>query len=190
MTFLPEVVELKAMTTQLRNKGLIDGRYKYQSDGLICVDDLSGLETLLTEISSGYDSSDDSKVSFDHYKEVFGMLSMMRTIAQKYNKGTFDTFRKLKVYFLHGHRNAILHWSMSMQTVGVLPMNKEQRVRYLDGAENLQVIRQLKEEHKAAVNRSQDCKPSLLSFVNPSITGLNEGKHMSIVAEEGLYEYA
>lgn len=37
----------------------------------------------------------------------------------------------------------------------------------------------------AMVNGNQDSRPSLLSIVNPSIIRLNEGKHMSIVAEEG-----
>lgn len=52
------------------------------------------------------------------------------------------------------------------------------------------MIKQLKEEHKMALNAAtangnQDSRPSLLSIVNPSIIRLNEGKHMSIVAEEG-----
>ncbi|EIE87225.1 hypothetical protein RO3G_11936 [Rhizopus delemar RA 99-880] len=98
------------MTTQLKNKGLIYGRYKYQADDLICADDLSGLEILLTEVSSGYGSGDDSKASFDYYKAMFGMLSMMRTIAQKYNKDTFDTFSNLKVHFLHGHGRQQFHY--------------------------------------------------------------------------------
>ncbi|KAG0745759.1 hypothetical protein G6F57_001287 [Rhizopus arrhizus] len=201
-------IELEAMTVQLKNKGMTDGRYKYNADGLICANDFSSLEILLTEVSSGYGSGDSSKASFDHYKAMFGMLSMMRTIAETYNKGTFDTFRKLKIHFLHGHGNAIRHWSMSMQTLGVFLMNKEQRVVvpvdfkekgitmipflqfYLTLAagceESLKVIKQLKEERKMAMaNRNQDCRPSLLSFLNPSIIRLNEGKHMSIVAEEG-----
>ncbi|KAG1451682.1 hypothetical protein G6F55_009062 [Rhizopus delemar] len=109
-TFLPGEIELEAMTTQLKNKGLIYGRYKYQADDLICADDLSGLEILLTEVSSGYGSGDDSKASFDYYKAMFGMLSMMRTIAQKYNKDTFDTFSNLKVHFLHGRGRQQFHY--------------------------------------------------------------------------------
>lgn len=94
---------MEAMTTQLKNKGMTDGRYKYNVDGLIYANDSSGLEILLTEVSSGYGSGNGSKVSFDHYKAMFGMLSMMRTIAQTYNEGTFNTFKKLKIHFLHGH---------------------------------------------------------------------------------------
>lgn len=50
-------------------------------------------------------------------------------------------------------------------------------------------MKQLKEEHKTAVNAAAsntDCSQCLLSFVNPSIIRLNEGKHMAAVAEEGL----
>ncbi|KAI9340614.1 hypothetical protein BD770DRAFT_422260 [Pilaira anomala] len=191
---------------------MTDGRYKYKADGLVCANDFSSLEILLTEVSSGYGSSDSSKVSFDHYKGLFGMLSMMRTIAQTYNKGTIDTFRKLKIHFLHGHGDAIRHWSMSMQTQGVFLMNKEQKAVvpvdfkekdismipfiqfYLTVAtgceETLEVIKQLKKEHKMTVNAAtangnQDSRLNLLSIVNPSIIRLNEGKHMNIVAEEG-----
>jgi hypothetical protein len=110
ITFLPEEIELEAMTAQLKNKGMTDGRYKYNADGLICANDFSGLEILLTEVSSGYGSGDGSKVSFDHYKAMFGMLSMMRIIAQTYNKGTFDTFRKLKIHFLHDHGRQQYHY--------------------------------------------------------------------------------
>ncbi|KAI9005466.1 hypothetical protein CLU79DRAFT_713129 [Phycomyces nitens] len=191
---------------------MTDGRYKYYADGLICANDFSSLEILLTEVSSGYGGGNSSKVSFDHYKAMLGMLSMLRTIAQKYNKATFDTFKKLKIHFLHGHGDAIQHWSMSMQTLGVFFMTKEQRVVvpvefkekdismipfiqfYLTLAaeceESLIAIKQLKEEHKIAVNapmanKNQECRPSLLSMVNPSIIRLNEGKHTSVVAEEG-----
>ncbi|KAI8646534.1 hypothetical protein BD408DRAFT_336494 [Parasitella parasitica] len=189
---------------------MTDGRYKYKADGMICANDFSSLEILLGEVSSGYGNSDSSKVSFDHYKGMFGILSMMRTVAQTYNKGTIDTFGKLKIHFFHGYGDAIRHWSISMETQGAFLMNKEQKAVvpvdfkekdismipfiqfYLTLAagceESLEVIKQLKEEHKMAVNAatgSQGSRPSLLSVVNPSKIRLNEGKHMSIVAEEG-----
>lgn len=103
LTFLPEEIELEAMIVQLKNKGMTNGRYKYNAGGVICAVDFSHLEIWLTEVSSKYVSSDTGKVCFDHYKAMLGILAMMRTIAQKYNKGTFDTFRKLKVRFLHGY---------------------------------------------------------------------------------------
>ncbi|KAI9246114.1 hypothetical protein BDA99DRAFT_426988, partial [Phascolomyces articulosus] len=48
-------------------------------------------------------SNNSRKSSFDHYKTMLGMLAMLRTLAQKYSKASFSTFRKLKVHFLHGH---------------------------------------------------------------------------------------
>ncbi|KAI7882130.1 uncharacterized protein EV154DRAFT_523166 [Mucor mucedo] len=101
---------------------------------------------------------------------------------------------------------------MSMQTQGVFLMNKEQKAVvpvdfkekdismipfiqfYLTVAtgceETLEVIKQLKKEHKMTVNAAtangnQDSRLNLLSIVNPSIIRLNEGKHMNVVAEEG-----
>ncbi|KAJ8661500.1 hypothetical protein O0I10_002766 [Lichtheimia ornata] len=93
------------MSTQLNSQGLTNGRYRYCADGIISVDDFSGLEILLTEVSSGFGNSDTSKISFDHYKVLFGMLSMIRTLAQRYNKGSLDTFRTSKIHFLHAHCN-------------------------------------------------------------------------------------
>ncbi|CEG76176.1 hypothetical protein RMATCC62417_11108 [Rhizopus microsporus] len=186
---------------------------QYNADGVIYVDGFSHLELLLTEVSSGYGSNDTEKVSFDHYKAMFGMLAMIRNIAQQYSKGTFDTFRKLKIHFLHGHGDAIRHWSISVQALGVYLMDEEQKVvvsvdfKQKDITmmpfffnffltletgleESLQVIKQLKEEHKTAVNAtttsSLNYSQSLLSLVNSSIIRLNEGKQMTAAAEEGL----
>lgn len=110
ITFLPGEIDLEAMTVQLKDKGMTDGRYKYKADGLICANDFSSLEILLTEVSSGFGCTDISKVSFDHYKGMFGMLSMIRTIAQKYNRGTIQTFKKLKIHFIHGHGRQQYHY--------------------------------------------------------------------------------
>lgn len=70
--------------------------YKYNADGTLRVNDLSANEIL------GY--SDAGKTSFDHYKGMFGMLAMIRTMAQLYNEATFNTFNtftKTKIHFLH-----------------------------------------------------------------------------------------
>ncbi|KAI9265546.1 hypothetical protein EDC94DRAFT_605229 [Helicostylum pulchrum] len=60
-------IELGTMTTQLKIKGIADGCYRYNADGLIIANDFSGLKILLTEVSSGYDCDESSKVSFDYY---------------------------------------------------------------------------------------------------------------------------
>ncbi|ORE03569.1 hypothetical protein BCV72DRAFT_182948, partial [Rhizopus microsporus var. microsporus] len=66
---------------QLKNKRMTDDRYKYNVDGMIYADDFSHLELLLIKVSSEYVSNDTGKVSFDHYKAMFGMLAIIRNIA-------------------------------------------------------------------------------------------------------------
>lgn len=103
VTFFPGEIELDAMTIQLKQKGMNDRRYKYNADGTLRANDLSATEILLTEVSSGYGSNDAGKISFDHYKAMFGMLAMIRTVALLYDKVSFNTFTKLKIHFLHAH---------------------------------------------------------------------------------------
>lgn len=88
---------------QLKQQGIRDGRLKYDADGLLRADDFCGLGMLLTEVSSGYGKHDNRKVSFDHYKAMFGLLAMLRTLADRFQKATFKTFTKMKVHFLHAH---------------------------------------------------------------------------------------
>ncbi|KAG1103979.1 hypothetical protein G6F42_017151 [Rhizopus arrhizus] len=128
ITFFPGEIELNSMTTQLKQKGMNDGRYKYNADGTLMVNNFSAIGILLTEVSSGYGSNEAGKISFDHYKAMFGMLAMIRTVAQLYDKVSFNTFTKLKIHFLHAHGNSIRHWSMSTQAPGIYIMTKEQRV--------------------------------------------------------------
>ncbi|KAG0745649.1 hypothetical protein G6F57_008164 [Rhizopus arrhizus] len=40
-------------------------------------------EILILETSSAYNSASDEKVSFDHYEAMFGLLAMMKTIAEE-----------------------------------------------------------------------------------------------------------
>lgn len=90
VTFYPGEIELDAMTIQLKQQGINDRRYKYNADGTLQVNNHSATEILLTEVSSGFGSNVTGKTSFDHYKGMFGMLAMIRTVAQLYNKASFS----------------------------------------------------------------------------------------------------
>lgn len=100
--FLPGEIELKAMTLQCQ-KGLTNSHYRYKADGIIISDKDFDLEILLIEVSNAFNSTGNTKISFDHHKAMFGMLTMIRTIAFKYNKASPDTLKKLKIHFLHAH---------------------------------------------------------------------------------------
>ena len=104
MTFLPGEIERGSMTIQLEQKGLNNGHYKYSADGII-EDNQSDPEILLSEVSSAFGSNEVGKISFDHYKAMFGQISLLRTIAHLYEYASFDTFKKLKAHFMHGHGN-------------------------------------------------------------------------------------
>ncbi|KAI9033716.1 hypothetical protein CLU79DRAFT_691975 [Phycomyces nitens] len=195
------------MTSQLKQQGIDDRRFKYNADGVIKANDFSAAEILLTEVSSAFNSNDKGKSSFDHYKAMFGMLAIIRTLAQLYSKASFDVFSRLKIHFLHAHNNIIRHWSMSTQAPGVYVMNKEQRVevpvtfsqkditlqpfvcfyKTLAAAceETLGVLKDLKQEHKASLRLEDIRRPSLSTIVNPVIIRLVEGKHESSITDEG-----
>ncbi|KAI9496390.1 hypothetical protein BDB00DRAFT_881992 [Zychaea mexicana] len=179
---------------------MADGRYHYNADGVLRADEFLNMEILLTEVSNGYGSNNSGKSSFDHYKAMFGMLAMLRTLAQKYSKASFNTFQKLKVHFLHGHGYAIRHWSivfvMHKEQCVEVPVNFSEKNELLvpfiefystvaaGCAETVDIMVLLKAEHVVASRKK--CKTtSLTSIVDPVIVRLNEGKHMTIVADEG-----
>jgi hypothetical protein len=45
--------------------------------------------------------TDKSKICFDHHKGLFGLLAMLKSIADVYHEGTMETFRSIKVFFIH-----------------------------------------------------------------------------------------
>ncbi|KAI8363893.1 hypothetical protein BD560DRAFT_333803, partial [Blakeslea trispora] len=125
----------------LQSQGITDGRLKYNADGKILVEDLT--EILLSEVSSSYSENSKGKTSFDHYKAMFGLLVMIRTIASLYKYGSSETFSRLKLHLVHTHDklvrtlfdsifDSIRHWTMSIPVPGVCMMNKEQRVGVID----------------------------------------------------------
>ncbi|KAG2216432.1 hypothetical protein INT45_002313 [Circinella minor] len=52
--FLPGKIEIDAMSMQLKEQGLKDGRYRYNEDGTLRANNFSNLEMMLTEVSCGY----------------------------------------------------------------------------------------------------------------------------------------
>jgi hypothetical protein len=88
------------MTSELEKEGQTDGRYKYYADGVLRV---NNLEFLIMEVSSAYDKAKSIKFTFDHYKTMFGVLSIMKHIASKYKYASFDIFKALKIHFIHAH---------------------------------------------------------------------------------------
>lgn len=102
VTFYPGEIELKAMTVQLKNQEITDKRLKYNADDTILFNRIP-TEILLSEVSSAFAENNKAKTSFDHYKAMFGLMMMLKTIAGRYKYASFNTFKGLKVHFIHTH---------------------------------------------------------------------------------------
>jgi hypothetical protein len=89
---------LIAMKKQLKDN---DGANLYKADGIIKLYSLRELEVLLLKTSYHFGSKDKTKSSFDHHKDLFGALSMLKTIADEFYLGTIEVFSRVKVLFVH-----------------------------------------------------------------------------------------
>ncbi|KAG0183409.1 hypothetical protein DFQ28_001645 [Apophysomyces sp. BC1034] len=211
VSFLPAEEELISMSKQLRKRGLLDQRFKYNADGILRLKSIANVEILLLETSSAYDSASNGKTSFDHFKGMFGLLSMLKTVADEFPLADYDIFKQLKLHFIHAHGTGIRHWTMSVPSANVYIMYKEQRVDisrefsqksstllpfmlfHLDlgmALENtIQIIEKLKESHEQAIRVSRFTNernlPSLQSFVDPIIVRLSEKHHSHLAKDMG-----
>ncbi|GAA5811080.1 hypothetical protein MFLAVUS_004509 [Mucor flavus] len=206
---------LQACNKYLKDhQGITDKRLKYNADGTILFNRIS-TEILLSEVSSAFAENSKAKTSFDHYKAMFGLLMMLKTIARKYKYANFNTFKGLKVHFIHTHNRAIRHWTMSTPSPGLFLMNKEQKVDIMEKfeeksegimpfmtfsislgvslEESLHTLSMLSREHEQVL-REASCEgstnenispASLLDLVNSVLVRLNENKHKDEVAEDG-----
>ncbi|CEP16965.1 hypothetical protein [Parasitella parasitica] len=123
---------LQSMTKQLKAVGLyIDDAHVYKSDGLFQLSGSIKEELLLLETSGCFANNDKSKVNFDHHKGVYGMLAMLKSIADDYYYASLDSFMRIKVYFLHAADEHLHLWSVSYQEEGIFDLWREAAVRIL-----------------------------------------------------------
>ncbi|EIE90186.1 hypothetical protein RO3G_14897 [Rhizopus delemar RA 99-880] len=97
------------MKKQLKGR---DGANLYLADGIMKLYSLGELEVLLLETSNHFGSQDKAKASFDHRKDLFDDLSMLKTIADEFHLGTIETCFKLKMFFVHAAGRSVSVWSM------------------------------------------------------------------------------
>ncbi|ORZ04103.1 hypothetical protein BCR42DRAFT_338859, partial [Absidia repens] len=113
VSFVPGEEQLHALTAQLRRIGArYDDRYRYKADGVIRVDSMFGLEVVLLETSSGFGHGDQTKASFDFHKAMFGLLAMLKSVADQFEGASLGSFRQFKVYFVHAAGNVCRTWSL------------------------------------------------------------------------------
>lgn len=107
--FLPGEEKLAAMTKQIKTlKGKLDNRKVYKADGIVCHQ--NGLELMLLETAGSFKSNDAAKATFDNSKGMFGLLAMLKTIADRYHFASCESFKKLKLLFLQpsGKKHTVL----------------------------------------------------------------------------------
>lgn len=86
---------LGAINKQLKNLELYkEDNHIYLADGIIKLCGLKNLEILLLETSGCLGSTDRPKIAFDHHKGLFGVLAMLKNIADVFSFANMDTFTK------------------------------------------------------------------------------------------------
>ncbi|KAI8330283.1 hypothetical protein BD560DRAFT_341869 [Blakeslea trispora] len=83
----------------------------YKADGIIKMFASKEVEVALLETSSHFRSQDRAKHSFNHHKGTYGVLAMLKGIADEYHLASADTFSKLKVLFVHAADDKVFLWS-------------------------------------------------------------------------------
>lgn len=87
------------MTKQLKAMGIeVDQRKVYKTGGIVRLNENE--EVLLVETAGPYLNDNPTKLSLDNSKGMFGLLAMMKTIADKYRYCSKDIFKQLKLLFL------------------------------------------------------------------------------------------
>ncbi|KAG0737745.1 hypothetical protein G6F23_010155 [Rhizopus arrhizus] len=99
--FVPGEDELEAMTAQLKKWDKKQTSEKiYKADGIIRLETYMNLEVLILETAGAFGHEDCTKTAFDNSKGMFALLSMLKTIADKYKHASVEEFSKLKLYFV------------------------------------------------------------------------------------------
>ncbi|KAL9536779.1 hypothetical protein MBANPS3_012372 [Mucor bainieri] len=135
--FFPGEEKLKALLEQLKTiDSKVDKRHGYNADGIIRTKGHQELEVLIYEVSSGYLYQDKAKHSTDHHKGMFGLLSMLKAIADTYKHATLTTFMKQKVFFMQAYHDCLYLWSLRCVEDNLYCLFRERKVRvpYLFGS--------------------------------------------------------
>lgn len=103
VSLFPAEEELVSMTKVLAKEGLKDSRSRYNADGIMRATELKSSEILVLETSRALNAATADKKCFDHFKEMFGLLAILKTIASEYQFADFNIFKNLKIYYIHVH---------------------------------------------------------------------------------------
>lgn len=97
---------LISMTNLMLQQKIIKKRSEgYLADGIVTF--LSN-EMMIIEACGAFGTTSMSKVQFDRHKGAYGLLGMLKTIADKFQFASLPTFEKLEVCFLHTKGNTYI----------------------------------------------------------------------------------
>lgn len=112
--FFPGEEHLLSMTRQLKQKGQFkDGRFCYNADGVIRLQDFHDIEVCVAEVSDVFKNTDITKINFDHHKGMFAVLLMLKTVADELKYASLDVFQTVKIFFVHAAEDKVKLWSLS-----------------------------------------------------------------------------
>ncbi|KAG1054981.1 hypothetical protein G6F43_003029 [Rhizopus delemar] len=66
-----------------------------------------------------------TKIKLDHHKGVYGILAMLKCIADDYSFASVDKFCQVKTFFLHAADNKLHLWSVRYQADGLFDLWRE-----------------------------------------------------------------
>ncbi|KAI8877157.1 hypothetical protein K501DRAFT_278719 [Backusella circina FSU 941] len=169
--FILDEEQLRAMDIQLkRSNGTFNGLQCYKGDGILKYEvEKQTVEILLLETSSGYDEASNTKKGFDHHKATFGLLAMLKVIADEWEMGSFKSFSNIKMYFLHACGTKARVWSLCSPKENVYDSLKKTQA-------NIRILKKEDEEQmkKYCFNEYSSPENILSSIVNPQIMKLTE----------------
>ncbi|CDH56138.1 hypothetical protein RO3G_05723 [Lichtheimia corymbifera JMRC:FSU:9682] len=209
VAFFPGEEELFSMTIA----GAATSGAPYYADSVLRLTDKNNIEICLLETSKAFQKATKSKISFDHHKGMFALLSMLKRIANAYNLSNYDQLSELELLFLHAHGDEVRVWGLSTPQEGVYIMSKRLKIKmpnkFSNKAEELSsfvqscwellalledsvdALRRLESDHsktKRQFRYKEDEYPverMLSSLVNPRILKIAEKRHAKETADDG-----
>lgn len=100
LEFLPGEVFLQSMADKLKQV-VGESPSTYKADGIIRLKDAHNLDLVLFETSGALSRGSKRKKTFDFYKGMFGVISMIKSLADAYNFGSLKALSAVNIYFIH-----------------------------------------------------------------------------------------
>lgn len=88
----------------LKNNSIKKKSEGYKADGIIS---FKNNDLLIVEVCGCFGNSMKSKIQLDCHKELYGLMRMLKTVADKYQYSSLATFEKLHMIFIHAKGSSI-----------------------------------------------------------------------------------